>query len=61
MASWGDYIQLHLLNSGHVAQAMILNKNDGTTWATSPAFHLRKYNARINIEVYSKNKLYIDI
>ena len=59
MASWGDYIQLQLLSTGHVNQAMIINRNDGTTWATTPEFHLRKYTAPISVEVYHNRKIFI--
>lgn len=50
MASWEDYIQLHLINTGHVNQAMIMNKKDGRCWATTPEFHLRKYTAPVSVE-----------
>lgn len=64
--SWQEYIDLNLIGSGHISEAIILSSLDGTTWATSPGFELAQEELEVLLKSFSdptpicSNGLYIN-
>jgi profilin len=50
--SWQEYVDSHLVGTGHVKKAMIIGL-DGSTWATSAGFSIKPDEAKKLIQAFS--------